>query len=191
MRTSLAQALSLLIDSCPGALEAAKVDSRAYDKGLRRPEAWAVVTTGPQTIIRRGARMIRRDLSSRSPRSPVVLLWPSAARAQQPAAPQRGGGPQLPAPTNLQVLPKETPPAQVFQIMQNFAGAPRCSVRLLSRGDTPAPAPAGESPAGRPRRTATLQLCLRRQAAEESRTRDDAHGPRYQSQGGSGSWEVR
>jgi Photosynthetic reaction centre cytochrome C subunit/Tetratricopeptide repeat len=94
--------------------------------------------------------MIRRDLSLSIAALAAVLLWPSAARAQQPAAPQRGGGPQLPAPTNLQVLPKDTPPGQVFQIMQNFAGALGVQCGYCHVATPPAEAPAGgAAPAGR------------------------------------------
>jgi hypothetical protein len=46
----------------------------------------------------------------------------SAAGAQNAAAPQREGGAQpAPAPQNLQVLAKDTPQAQVLQVMQTFA----------------------------------------------------------------------
>src|SRR6476661_5926750 len=93
----------------------------------------------------RGTRMIRRELSLSIAALAAVLLWPSTARAQQPAAPQRGGGPQLPAPTNLQVLPKDTPPAQVFQIMQNFAGALGVQCGYCHVATPPAPAGAGEA----------------------------------------------
>ena len=58
----------------------------------------------------------------------IVMLIAAAlvarpARAQQPAPAQRGGGQPAPAPQNLQVLPKDTPQAQVVQTMQAFAGA--------------------------------------------------------------------
>jgi len=51
-----------------------------------------------------------------------IVLTASIAAAQPPAAGgggQRGGG-QQPAPTNLQILPKDTPRERVLQVMQRF-----------------------------------------------------------------------
>jgi len=75
----------------------------------------------------------------------LAAVLPAAVYAQAPA--QRGGGPQLPAPQNLQVLPKDMPPQQVFQLMQNIAGAlgVNCAYCHVA---TPPPA-AGAAPAGR------------------------------------------
>ena len=65
--------------------------------------------------------MIRRHVSVSVAALAVALLMSPAASAQQPAAPQRGGGGQAAAALqNLQVLAKDTPQAQVLQIMQNI-----------------------------------------------------------------------
>ena len=65
--------------------------------------------------------MIRHHISLSVVALAAALLVSSTARAQQPAAPQRGGGPAAAAPTNLQVLAKDMPQAQVQQVMQNIA----------------------------------------------------------------------
>ncbi|HEY7284329.1 MAG TPA: c-type cytochrome [Vicinamibacterales bacterium] len=50
----------------------------------------------------------------------LVTLLASAAGAQTPAAPQ-GRGQAAPAPTNLQILPKDMPREQLLQTMQAFS----------------------------------------------------------------------
>jgi Photosynthetic reaction centre cytochrome C subunit len=79
----------------------------------------------------------------------VAVLASSSLLAQQPAGPQRGGGPPIPAVSqNLQVLPKDAPAAQVFQVMQGFSAAlgVQCSYCHVPLPSTPAPA-AGAAPA--------------------------------------------
>jgi photosynthetic reaction center cytochrome c subunit len=71
--------------------------------------------------------MIRRHVSLSIVTIAITGLFTLAMRAQEPVAGQRGagtgrGGPAA-APQNLQVLPKDTPQAQVLQTMQTFAGA--------------------------------------------------------------------
>ena len=53
----------------------------------------------------------------------AAVLVAVVTQAQQPAAPEQGRGPQLSAPQNLQVLPKDMAAQQVFQLMQNISGA--------------------------------------------------------------------
>ena len=57
----------------------------------------------------------------------VAMLFTNALRAQDPVAGQRGAdggrGAAAAGPQNLQVLPKETPQAQVLQTMQAFTAA--------------------------------------------------------------------
>ena len=94
--------------------------------------------------------MIRRHVSLPAVALAAALSWSSAVRAQQPAPPQRSGGPQLPAPQNLQVLPKDMAPQQVFQIMQNVSAAlgVQCGYCHVATPAGPPPA-AGSAPAGR------------------------------------------
>jgi hypothetical protein len=92
--------------------------------------------------------MIRRPLSISPFVVAVSLFLPKAAGAQQAAAPQRGGPAAIPAPTNLQVLPKDMAGAQVIQVMQNVAqglgvGCAYCHVQNA--------APGAEAPGGRGR----------------------------------------
>jgi Photosynthetic reaction centre cytochrome C subunit len=93
--------------------------------------------------------MICRHVSFSIVTLTAALLVSSAAHAQQPAAPQRGGGPPIPALSqNLQVLPKDAPAAQVFQVMQTFSAAlgVQCSYCHVPLPSGPAPA-AGAPPA--------------------------------------------
>ena len=53
----------------------------------------------------------------------TVLLTASAARAQTPAAAAGGQPPAQPPMTNLQIIPKDTPRAQVVQTMQAIAAS--------------------------------------------------------------------
>ena len=50
----------------------------------------------------------------------LVVLTGSIAAAQAPAGAQRGGGAPMPAPKNLQVLPKDMPAAQVVALMRTI-----------------------------------------------------------------------
>jgi photosynthetic reaction center cytochrome c subunit/tetratricopeptide repeat protein len=99
------------------------------------------------------------------PRPPLWLLafavsapFAAGAGAQQPAAPQQqrqGGAPAAPAPTNLQVLPKDTSGAQVVQIMQNIAqglgvGCVYCHVQNTPAGRGAEGAAAGRGGRGGP-----------------------------------------
>jgi hypothetical protein len=93
--------------------------------------------------------MIRRDVSLSIAAFSVAVLASSSLLAQQPAAPQRGGGPPIPAVSqNLQVLPKDAPAAQVFQVMQSFSAAlgVQCSYCHVPLTSGPALA-AGAAPA--------------------------------------------
>jgi hypothetical protein len=79
----------------------------------------------------------------------VAVLVSSSLLAQQPAAPQQGGGPPIPAVSqNLQVLPKDAPAAQVFEVMQSFSAAlgVQCSYCHVPLTSGPALA-AGAAPA--------------------------------------------
>jgi tetratricopeptide (TPR) repeat protein len=87
--------------------------------------------------------MIRRFMAVSLIAPAAWLLLASQAGAQQPPAPQRGGAPAVPAPTNLQVLPKDMAGAQVIQVMQNIAqglgvGCAYCHVQNAARGAEPA-----------------------------------------------------
>ena len=90
--------------------------------------------------------------------SALSLLLAAGASAQQPAAPQQqrqGGAPAAPAPTNLQILPKETSGAQVVQIMQNIAqglgvGCVYCHVQNTPAGRGAEGAAAGRGGRGGP-----------------------------------------
>ena len=71
--------------------------------------------------------MNRRHASLSIAALTTVMLATLAARAQEPAAGQRGAGGGRggapAAPQNLQIFPKDTPRPQVIQTMQAFAAA--------------------------------------------------------------------
>src|SRR5207249_5007160 len=92
--------------------------------------------------------MNRRHASLSIAALTTVMLATLAARAQEPAAGQRGAGGGRggapAAPQNLQIFPKETTQAQVVQAMQEFAAAlgvqcTHCHVQIAAapggRGD--------------------------------------------------------